>query len=222
MEYNSKIDINGKYRKFEGWSVISNLKNDFTFIENYIKMNNILSRYFSALPSKSYHMTLYNLWCDGAPLIPHQLKYIKKNPIVPKNIYSFDFIKSTGCMDNLFYKLHYECNKKSVNKINKIEILNVRYNGNTIRISLKNSKVLDNLTVTRNNITKICENNDRMGSYHITLAYKYKDIEKENEDSVKREIDILNMLLTNQTMILDRPNLYHFKDMTSFNIVDLI
>jgi hypothetical protein len=74
-KYTVKINTNGEYRNFYGWTVISMIENDLKFIENYISNHNTLRKYFSALPSTSYHMTVYNIWCNGKGLLNHQKKF---------------------------------------------------------------------------------------------------------------------------------------------------
>ena len=78
-QYNPKINDKGEYTPFYGWSVILNIDTDLKFIENYIKNNNMINKYYSALPSESYHMTLYNIWCNGSELLNHQKRVIDTN-----------------------------------------------------------------------------------------------------------------------------------------------
>ena len=56
------------------------------------------------------------------------------------------------------------------------------YNGNTIRISVKKWPVLDKMNNMRKRLTDICNNEDGMESYHVTLGYKYKNIDDEEKD----------------------------------------
>ena len=78
-QYNAKLTTEGKYTPFHSWGVLSLVKTDLKFIENFIKYNNILNKYFSALPSTSYHITVYSLWYNGIPLINHQKRIINLN-----------------------------------------------------------------------------------------------------------------------------------------------
>jgi hypothetical protein len=55
-----------------------------------------------------------------------------------------------------------------------------------------------------------------MKLYHITLAYKYKDIDEESNKKIAHEICILNMLLDQQTIILNKPFVCYFSDMKEF------
>ena len=50
----------------------------------------------------------------------------------------------------------------------------------------------------------------------MTLAYKFKDITKEDIEKIKREIDVLNIILTDQPVVLSHGNLHYFTDMTKF------
>ena len=55
-----------------------------------------------------------------------------------------------------------------------------------------------------------------MGSYHVTLAYKYKDIDTDTFKLIDDEIKILNILLKNQTITLSNPSVRYFTNMRNF------
>ena len=78
MAYNYKINNNGTYRKFFGWTVICPLEYNMKFLENFIKENNVLSSYFAALPSSSYHVTIYSIWSNFTKLLKPQQDCIDK------------------------------------------------------------------------------------------------------------------------------------------------
>ena len=222
MQYNPKISQNGVYLDFYGWSVISMLDNDLKFIENYISNHNILNKYFSALPSETYHMTLYNIWCNGKKLLNHQKRFLQQN-FSQDNVITLEneskkynnYFNPGGCINDLLFKLSFVCNNHGYKK-EKIKINNIKYNGNAIRLSLKNSSKLDKINKIRNNCINVCEQNDGMGSYHITLAYKYKDIDTDTFSKIDNEIKILNILLQNQTIILSKPSVKYFTNMKKF------
>lgn len=60
--FNKKVNTDGTYRDFYGYTTVSMLKEDLSSIENFIRDSDILSKYFSPLPSSSYHMTVFNVW----------------------------------------------------------------------------------------------------------------------------------------------------------------
>jgi len=192
---------------------------DFKFIENYIAKNQTLSQYFSPLPSSSYHMTIYNLWCNGKELLNHQKRSLAA--IYPPNECSRlseeameigSFFNPEHCIDGLLYKLHFE--SRDAWKSLKLKVKKVHYNGNTLRISVKNTKSLEKMDKYRETVTKTCEREDGMGSYHMTLAYKYRNIE--DTAAVEHEVGILNMLLEGQTISLGCPQICSFTDMSAF------
>lgn len=74
--YNKKINKNGSYRPFHGYTVVSMVKDHLFEIENFIKNSKIISKYFSPLPSSSYHMTVFNIWCHGQKLLPVQKDWL--------------------------------------------------------------------------------------------------------------------------------------------------
>ena len=219
MAYNAKINTNGTYRPFYGWTVISMATDDFKFIENYIAKNRTLSRHFSALPSSSYHMTIYNLWCNGKELLNHQRRTLAA--IYPPEECSRlreeakkvgSFFNPGHCIDGLLYKLHFE--SRDTWKSLKLKVKKVHYNGNTLRISVKKTEALEKMNKYRATVTKTCEREDGMGSYHMTLAYKYRNIE--DTAAIEYEVGILNMLLEGQTIRLGCPQVCSFTDMTAF------
>jgi hypothetical protein len=220
--YNAKINTDGQYRTFCGWSTISMVENDLKFIENYMKNHSFLKKYFSALPSSSYHMTIYNIWSNGSPFLKHQKNFIDKNfpketrEIIKSNNRqdSLTFFNPDGCINDLLYRLQFAC-ENSWDKI-KLEINYIYFSGNTIGICLKDSDIFSNVNICRKKMFNICGHDDHMGQYHITLAYKYKDIDKETEKLILNEVHILNMLLNEQTITLNKPYVCCFSDMTSF------
>ena len=180
MQYNPKIDTEGNYLPFYGWSVISMVLSDLKIFENIIKQNSVLNKYFSALPSSSYHMTLYNIWANHSPLISHQLKnLINSYDIETINIFEknskFGFFNPNGCINDLLYKLQYYC--KDTWDQNTFKIDAIEFTGNTLQFSLIKSPSFDNVDKVRNKMKVIADKDDGMQKYHITLAYKYKDID---------------------------------------------
>lgn len=222
MSFNCKIGKNGSYRKFYGWTIISNIKYDLKFIENFISNNRVLSLYFSALPSSSYHMTIYNLWSNGSKLLEVQKKVIdmETNPVkkekLMRNSRSVGYFNPNNCMNKLFYDIHSVCKFHGWNSV-KLTVKEVLFTGNTIRIVLReadNNPIINNL---RNKLEELCQRQDKMSQYHITLAYKYKNLTENDLHKIKKEIEVLNILIFGQTVELAPPNLYSFSDMKSFN-----
>lgn len=74
--YNRKVNTDGSYRPFHGYTVVSMLHNDLSCVENYIKNNKLLSSYFAPLPSSSYHMTIFNIWAHSNNLLPMQKNWL--------------------------------------------------------------------------------------------------------------------------------------------------
>lgn len=191
MQFNPKINTDGKYRNYEGWSVISMLENDFKFLENYIQKNNLLKSYFSALPSTSYHITIHTIWSEGSPQL--------------KSLYRYNY--------SLLYRLFLECNKDTWSTL-QLKIEKIYFNEENIGILIKRQPVMDRLAKT---CATICENNiDNIPNYHVTLAYKYKDINDKDLEKIRHEVNILNILFENQTVNIKRPSVYSFSDMTKY------
>lgn len=218
--YNCKINKNGTYRKFYGWSVISMVQNDLRFIYNYIRNSN-LNNYFSALPSSSYHMTIYNIWCNGSELIPYQERFIKDEFGDDEKIkeeleeVGIGFFNPNNLMDTLFDELNNECSTYYQNTT-KLNIKNVVYTGGNIQIRLSDSKSFSGLTNLRDILISTGEYDDQMSCYHITLAYQYKDIPPDEIPIIEKSLNMLNKLLNKQSVIIDKPCVYSFRDMTAF------
>ena len=220
-QYNPKINDKGEYTPFYGWSVILNIDTDLKFIENYIKNNNMINKYYSALPSESYHMTLYNIWCNGSELLNHQKRVIDTNftpdmiELLGKQSKNINFFNPKGCINDLLYKIYFECQENKIDPV-KLIIKNIYVGENIAIVFDYPSQSFDKMNILRQNIIKICERDDKMGVYHITLAYKYKDIPPDHIKLIMKEINTLIMLLSKQTLIINKPFVSYFSDMTSF------
>lgn len=235
-----KINEDGSYIPFFGWSVISEVKNDLKFLENYLIYNNHIKNHFTPLPSSSYHVTLYNIWCISDNLLECQKKElnnysIEKQQILLKKTRNDNYFNHNRCMDNLLYKLHSCIIKEKWHKKVELEFDKVYYNGSTIGISFKSTKHIDYLDNIRSKMINLCKKDDNMRRYHITLAYQYKsfnedygedygedddDEDEDDEDKLMNEISKLNILLSGQTFTLYKPDVYYFNDMTKFNVIE--
>ena len=218
MVHNSKINKDGSYRKFYGWTIISHLISNFKFIENFISHNEILNKYYSALPASSYHLTIYNIWSNGKGLLNHQKQVLKNksdklDDFTKQALIKGKFFNPHNCINDLLYRLYYECNKNTWNNI-EIKIKNITV-GNTLQIVIDEINN-DRLNDLRKKATDICERDDKMKCFHITLAYKYKKVDDLDVDRVKYEITVLNTLLTNQKFQLGKPVVCSFENMKKF------
>jgi hypothetical protein len=216
MSYNAKITNTGKYKNFYGWTIISELSSDMKIIENFINNNQVLNKYFSALPSSSYHITLYNLWCNFSKLLHQQQKVIDDENCtdLKKQSLGIGFFNPKNCMNELFVEIN---NSFSTNKWDNITLTidEALFTGNTICLILKSSEFYKMYKV-RKTVEGICNRDDNMKTFHITLAYIYKNITKEEKENILKEVNILTMLLLNQTITLSNAGLYSFSSMESF------
>src|SRR5438132_557947 len=76
--YNRKINRDGTYRPFHGYTVVSMVVDDLSSIEQFIKESKYISKYYSPLPSSSYHVTVFNVWCHGQKLLPLQVEWLEQ------------------------------------------------------------------------------------------------------------------------------------------------
>jgi hypothetical protein len=80
---------------------------------------------------------------------------------------------------------------------------------------LEDSVLFEKVNKLRDNLIKTCERNDN-GIYHITLAYKCNCTDMEIDYAIMNEVEILNMLLQDQSVTLQKPLVTYFEDMTKF------
>ena len=204
-QYNCKITTDGKYLPFHSFGVLMMVKSDLTFIENFIKNNQILNKYYSALPPETYHVTIYTLWYNGIPLINHQKKSMLSK--YSKEAYdklelqskSIGYFNPDNCLDELLYRCHIECEEQQLEDT-KLSIQHV-YVHNQIGIPFRFTFCNE----LRRNLIQFCDHNDNASQPHMTLAYMYKDIPPDMKQRVQTEINILSMLLKNQTIVLYNP-----------------
>jgi hypothetical protein len=236
--YNHKINSDGTYRNFYGWSILCVAVSDMKFIENFLNNSPTLKQFYSPLPSSSYHMTIYNLWYNGHPLLNHQQRILNRHYSDEMIDFLLEESKKIGesqfnpgnCMNDLLYKLSFYCNKAHLEIANEFKqkkitltVKNV-YIGETLGIEFESCDILDFLnTKKRPDFIKIAERDDNLGLFHMTLAYKYRpltDNYKNEIINIKSEIELLNRVLKNQTITFDFPNVYSFNSMTHFSLFD--
>ena len=209
--------------KLKSWKVVSTVKNDLKFIENYIKNNETLKHFFSALPSSTYYMLIYDIWCNGQPFLNHQKQFIEKNfsPEMCKTLEqqskNNNYFNPKGCIDDLIYKLYFECQQPAFTNITLI-IYKISLDGSTLNIYFKKHSIFAKLNKLRTKIINTCEKNDNMKNYYITVAHLHTATNTETQKGIDNWIKILNMLLCGQTVTINKPNIYQFTDIKSFKL----
>ena len=94
-QYKRKINDQGVYQPFYGYTCVSMLNGpNLEKIEDFIRTSS-LGSYFSPLPHASYHMTMFNIYClsgKGKP-IPSVKRWMEdtqtelpKNTWLPENV----------------------------------------------------------------------------------------------------------------------------------------
>jgi len=121
-------------------------------------------------------------------------------------------------MNELLYKLYYTVDKMSERKELNLKVKSLMYSGNNIQIQLEmKGENIDTLNSIRKKMIDICEIDDNLCIFHITLGYQYKDINQDDVEILQRELTTLNILLNDYVISLDRPRICSFKNMTSFD-----
>ena len=237
--YNIKVNIDGSYRPFFGYTVVAMLETDLSFVEFYIKNNKILANYFSPLPFVSYHMTVFNIWCPSKKLLPIQNAWLigaennfiqsQIDPLPYNQTYSFfkeEYLKCASGQnlcgfinDDLFVGL-----------MSKVSTICIRkeFTGKIMAESsvsgLKLGVVLDEKSQVQWNkqrslIAPIVGHKDRNLSPHITLAYRYKDIPSDKLYEVQEELEKLNSFMSSKItndLKFSAPLSNWFTDMTNY------
>lgn len=218
VQYSSKVNTDGTWRKYYGWTVICPVIEDLIFLNNFITYNNILSKYFSPLPYSSYHVTLYNIWSVNSPLLACHKEYINKFPEETQKVLldssRSNFFNPRDCMNNMFAELQSVCNTNwdSV----KLTINKVIYTGNTITITFIETESIRIISKCRKDLINKSKKNDNMRYFHMTLAYKCKTTDYNDNTNIQYELDALNLILKNQQILIRKPCVCSFEDMTNF------
>jgi len=240
----TKFSADGKYLPFHGYTVASMVMTDLSHIEVFIK-NTKLSKYFSALPSRSYHMTIYNIWCHGQRLLPFQKEWLelefdkrvqvnKKSALKWKKEFLSDVKgpKSIGwdwpdeLMNDKMLRAYRNCTDLFGNE--KIEFKvegNICVHG-TLMISITHTEKEQELTKLRSTFSELFGRPDDNLRYHITLAYRYKNIPDEDLEECKQLCEKLSEMVNAIPINLRTPlprwfdsmeNYYHWYDLNPTN-----
>ena len=229
----SKIDKNGKYKKFYGYTVVSFLDSDkYSFVEKYIRNSNILSKYFSALPAHTYHMTVFNLWCCKSPLLPIHHKWISeyKNKLLkfkkdtdPSEISIPGEVDEEFAYENYFYPMMLKISElsKPMSKFSARIKLSKSLNYITAEVNNIDQDNLIKLRELRSNISPLITHDDKNLVPHITFAYKYREIEKNDVENVQKELlNLQNLIKSKDTLVLKPPEPCMFSSMEHYITLD--
>ena len=220
-EYNSKVNIHGKYLPYYGWSTISFIENghdsNVNLIEASLKEDPVLSTYFAALPRDSYHVTIHNLWANGSRLLPHQKRFLEeKYSNVDERTKLIEQSKRKGfwnpdfCMNELLKKIDAALPKLS--KPTELIIGGVYFTGHTLGIWFSDESDTTNFDLSRVACINASEKMEDV-QYHMTLAYNYKNVKMEEVESKLYE---LNNKLAGIRVKMAAPFVAYFSDMTIF------
>lgn len=247
--YNLKINTNGTYRPFHGYTVVSMVEDDLSPIEEFIKNSKYISKYYSALPSSSYHATVYNIWCHGQDPLPVQYSWLSevenrisqvsrntkvKSRIQPRvNIENFKqryfaTIKSneshTFINDDVFLPLMIKADElcKNICPDDFIAKIKPTHMGSRVFFTKETEDKLVNL---RQHLTDLFKRDDSRLVPHVTFAYRYRDINEEDKQMLHAEIEELNILiskLVRNGVNFSAPRAVWFRSMLEYNTIDKI
>lgn len=213
---NKKINYEGVYQPFYGYTVVAMVESNLNHIEAFIKASS-LGKYFKALPHDTYHMTIFNIYVMGdQPYIPPIKKWMEENHI--SSISPIDWLPPTAMdKENLDTTRYLDSINKDL-KVTKAKLYGSK-KSLTIQIEMDDES-WDHIRAIREHIGAIygCKDpglNSR-GAYHITLAYGFtKHIVDPNVSrDFQKLCDMVKISFTN--ISLQQPNLYLFSAMDTY------
>ena len=194
-----KIDHNGNYTQFRGFTVVAGIRNPIDDINapwqaifNGIKSSKLLSSYYAPLPFQSYHMTTCDLFTEQ-DCYPNWLEFITKN---------FAFLQ----------RLRARLKEKEFIPEIAITLVSV---SNVLQLILTLPDNQNSL------ITSVANEFGVKGAvpldFHITLAYGYRELEKETSyQDIEVALEAIINPYKNKIMTLSAPTLCYFHDMKQF------
>ncbi|RUS84847.1 hypothetical protein EGW08_007388 [Elysia chlorotica] len=203
-----KIDSEGNYRPFYGYTVIcmvSDLNGMPRLCEDFLQKAPTLQAHMSPLPASSYHATIYDIFTQRD--VP--TRYTSKSGLVPSPHWTCVYSNLQQDMA----QAQDDCEKvKSDWKFHKSEF-NIGSQAILIEGTVSNSAELSMVE------GKLKENFGDIGKtvkrHHITLGYIFKEFGEEDLKKMKKELQILWEQVPNE-ILLDAPNVCYFESMTEF------
>lgn len=192
--YRRKIDIQGNYTPFPGYTIVSHaihpLPKELTDLVDYLSSSE-LKNYFSFLPITSYHVTINpieNVRDEHISMLKEEQRKLKEydSRIICT-------VEKLICKGVILIEVKF---KDDDNQTFENIIKNVRSN------ELQQAGILHNY----------------VHPWHLTLAYRYKDIEN-NEIQSKLDEIIKNIPQSSSSRFeipLDHIRICHYNDMTKF------
>ena len=192
-KYNNK----GEYTPFPGLTVVASVQSAdiclWTEVNRLITECTLLNSCYAPLSNNSYHMTALNLFTERAIGSENWKDFIISNTLFFKAI-----------------RTAFECNSFCPEV--KIDSLKVsRTIKLVVRLPSVQKKTIADIA-QRFELTKKIPH-----PFHITLAYRYKTMDKKTEHDMEHQLNqSLEHLLIGRTVVLNPPELCFFNDMKSF------
>lgn len=203
-----KINAEGRYIPFWGYTVISMVDKPTAAVEEYIKSTKTLSQYLTPLPSSSYHVTMYDIFSQRTPLKRYFPKSCNIPPVSqwPQVVRKLGSDLSAaqeqclGVVQNItFFKHNFNLPKAG-------------FRGFLVEGSITNQEEVSKL---RNKCSSIFEKKDGERIFHLTLGYTFRDIDDDAMEKINEELRILWEILPAHYR-LKRPNVYYFEKISEF------
>lgn len=210
-QYIRKIDENGTYLPFYGYTIIGMWNERETcgkIIYNFIK-NSSLAKFYSPLNCNSYHMTIFNIYCLSGKIIPPVLSWLQKyNQSLPKNSWLPETFLS--CQNA---KAEFILSENNLNNIqaDSLEMYSKTSLGVSINIAQKKIKSV------RQKLSKVYKHLDEgLTKLHMTFAYKIPESPPLDEQA-KKDLIILETIIANiENVKFNQFGIYLFDSMENY------
>lgn len=198
----AKIDNRGNYCYFPGVTVVCPISEESNSIGELLysmMTSEPISRFYSALPSDSYHMTTMSI-CDWKT-------YLLSNP--GKN--TVDFINSIDGMLSMYQKYHSSISSnpfRPVLEFKKIIVSSV--------IILEGTISTSHADIVQKVATEHSLNSCIPWAFHVTLGYQYKSVTETEQREVYSIVKSCLETNSMKSIQFDTHELCYYNDMTKF------
>ncbi|MBL7479128.1 DUF1868 domain-containing protein [Legionella bononiensis] len=192
-KYNNK----GEYTPFPGLTVVASVQSAdkclWSEVNRLITECTLLDSCYAPLSYTSYHMTALNLFTEQA------IGSEKWKDFIISNTPLFKAIR-TALESNTF------CPEVTIDSLKVSRTIKL-----VVRLPSVQKKTIDDIAQQFELTKKIPH------PFHITLAYRFKMIDKKTEHDIELQLNqSLEHLLIGRTVVLNPPELCFFNDMKSF------
>jgi len=209
-KYPDKINFDGEYLPFYGYTIISMVNGHYGYsqIEQFPKKTKTLSKYLAPLPASSYHVTIFDIFCERN--VPE--KYTPASGKVP----SEHWTRAMRYLQEDLTAAKKICASVTKELSFKKTKLHLEKHSGGVFIILGHLTNEDLLSDVRQQLLSIFPHTASPNlKYHLTLGYLFKEIVEGDMENINKELDELWKLI-NDEYPLQVPRVQFFETMTAF------